>query len=69
MRSGLLVVLLIVMCIFLTSCVQPRVGSPGYSNPYGDTSYSPERRWWGEESPRADVDIDKFMWRWRGLNE
>lgn len=69
MRSAVIVVCLIATCMLLVSCVQPRVGSPGYSDPYGDTSYSPEKRWWGEETPRANVDIDKFLWRWRGLNE
>ncbi len=69
MRSWVILIALVLLSATLAGCVQPRVGSPGYANPYGDTTTSPSKRWWGEESPRADVDIDKFLWRWRGLNE
>ena len=69
MRNCTIILALVVLTVVLTGCVQPRVSSPEYGNPYGDTSYSPSKRWWGEERPRGDVDVDKFLWRWRGLTQ
>jgi hypothetical protein len=58
-----------VLVLAASGCTQPRFGSLEYSCPYGNTARNSEKRWWGEEKSTADFDIDKFMWRWRGLTQ
>ena len=53
----------------LVGCVQARVGSPEYTDPYGFNPEYPDKRWWGEDRPVRDVDIDKFLYRWKGLTK
>jgi hypothetical protein len=69
MRSLILLAAAAALCLCILGCVQPRYGSPDYYDPYGNTARTPEKRWWAEEKGSSDLDIDKFLWRWRGLTE
>jgi len=69
MRSLAVVIALAVMLTIIAGCVQPRIGSLEYSDPYGSTATNPDKRWWGEESSGGDLNVDKFLYRWRGLTE
>ncbi len=69
MRNWLTLFILAFLCAIVAGCTQPRIGSLEYSCPYGNTARNSKKRWWGEKRPAADIDIDKFMWRWRGLTK
>lgn len=69
MRSWLAFFVLVLALATLAGCVQPRIGSLEYSDPYGNTANNPDRNWWDRESAPGELDVDKFLWRWRGLTE
>lgn len=69
MRNVAVVIALVVLLTIVAGCVQPRIGSPEYSDPYGNTVGSSDKRWWGEESSGSELNVDKFLYRWRGLTE
>jgi hypothetical protein len=67
----LLVAAAVVLTLLVTfaGCIQARVGSPEYNDPYGPDNTLPEKRWWGDQRPGGDEDTDKFMDRWNHLKE
>jgi hypothetical protein len=69
MKTCILLGLLAVAFLECAGCTQPAVGTPGYHDPYGATAGESERHWWGEERDNRDVDLDRFLHRWRGLTE
>ena len=64
MRSVVIVLAVTLLALAFTGCVQPRFTSPEYSNPYGDSVTLPERRWWGEERPAPELDVDRILFRY-----
>ena len=58
---------LLILTMTFAGCVQARVTGPEYSDPYGPDKSLPEKRWWGEERPGGDEDVEKFMYRWNHL--
>lgn len=58
---------LLTLLITFAGCVQARVGSPEYNDPYGPDRSLPEKRWWAEERPSGSESPEKFLTRWNHL--
>lgn len=67
MRLLVAAAVLLVLAVAFAGCVQARVGSPEYRDPYGPDKTLPEKRWWGEERPDGSEDAEKVIYRWNHL--
>jgi hypothetical protein len=67
MRIMIAAAVLLTFLMTFAGCVQPRVTSPEYSDPYGPNRSLPEKRWWGEDKQEGTEDTEKFIDRWNHL--
>jgi hypothetical protein len=68
-RLAVMLLVFALLVVAFAGCVQARVGSAEYSDPYGFTPENPDKRWWSQERPVKEVNIDKFLYRWKGLTK